>query len=93
MVLCQNIQASALGNFTQSINNGTDVGPYDYGAIMHYGESFFTANGNDTIVTKPVGIPIGLRIELTELELQVARTLYGSQPSATVITITLPDCR
>ena len=36
-----NIQAGFEHNFNQHITDGDDVGPYDYGSIMHYPRTAF----------------------------------------------------
>jgi len=46
----ENIQEGREHNFNQHIIDGTDIGRYDYGSIMHYGRYAFSKNGLPTIV-------------------------------------------
>jgi hypothetical protein len=43
-----NIQSGRSGNFVKTTNHGFEF-LYDYGSIMHYGEYFFSRNGQKTI--------------------------------------------
>jgi len=52
-------------------------GPYDYGSIMHYGEFFFTATGDPTIIV-PDGISIGQRQGLSEQDARSIDEMYAT---------------
>jgi Astacin (Peptidase family M12A) len=54
-----------------------DVGPYDYGSIMHYGAYSFSQTGRPTIVPRTPHAPIGNREKLSEGEKQAITALYG----------------
>jgi len=54
-----------------------DYGPYDYGSIMHYGEYFFTATGEPTIVV-PDGIKIGQRQNLSPMDIDAMNSMYAT---------------
>lgn len=54
-----------------------EYGPYDYGSIMHYGEYFFSATGEPTIVV-PDGISIGQRQSLSPLDVDSVNNMYST---------------
>jgi Astacin (Peptidase family M12A) len=75
----QNIQAGKEHNFNQHISDGDDVGPYDYGSIMHYERHAFTKNGQETVTpTNPANAQIGQRVALSQGDLNAIATLYGA---------------
>jgi hypothetical protein len=53
--------ANTRHNFSQHILDGTDLGGYDYGSIMHYPKDAFTADGEDTIIPTKPSVEIGQR--------------------------------
>lgn len=74
----QNIQAGREHNFNQHIVDGDDVGPYDYGSIMHYERTAFSRNGQDTITpTSPATAQIGQRTALSQGDLDAVAEMYG----------------
>jgi len=63
-----NIEAGREHNFNQHINDGDDIGVYDYGSIMHYGAFAFSENNQPTITPlQPVNI--GQRNGLSVLDI------------------------
>jgi len=65
-----------------------NVGIYDYGSIMHYGEYFFSATGERTIIV-PDGIIVGQRDALSQhdsdsVDLMYATDLALLQPTTNV---------
>ena len=50
---------------------------YDHASIMHYDRNDFSANGNDTIVSKDPSIPIGGAWELSPLDILKTNELYN----------------
>jgi len=94
-IVTANIMSGYEGNFTQNITISDDLGPYDYGSIMHYPETAFSSNGNPTIVTIPPGIPIGQRVALSSGDINGVKTMYAAiappppPPPPSGVTVTL----
>ncbi|XP_010876463.2 low choriolytic enzyme [Esox lucius] len=49
---------------------------YDTESIMHYGNSYFSANGNPTIIPKDKGVDMGQRTHLSPLDIIRLNKLY-----------------
>lgn len=81
-ILWQNILENQEHNFTQRINDGDDIGNYDYDSIMHYPPLAFSKNGHPTIVTKN-GFPIGQRTGLSELDVAAVNAMYPGNVTVT----------
>ena len=73
-----NVQAGLQHNFDQQITDGDDIGPYDYGSIMHYPRNAFAINPNvDTITPKPnANVPIGQRTGLSAGDVAAINSIY-----------------
>jgi len=73
-----NINSAAVHNFDQQISDGDDIGPYDYGSIMHYGRTFFATDPTkDTITPKPnPSVSIGQRNGLSAGDIATLNSLY-----------------
>jgi astacin len=63
-------------NFDQHITDGDDVGPYDYGSIMHYGAYAFTKDGQPTIEVLQAGATIGQQNGLSAGDIAAVRSMY-----------------
>jgi hypothetical protein len=72
----QNIQAGMAAQFNQHIVDGDDWGPYDYGSIMHYPRTAFSANGQDTITPTDPNAQIGQRNGLSANDIGAVRAMY-----------------
>ena len=71
------IMPEAKHNFDQHIQDGEDLGAYDYGSIMHYPRDAFSADGQDTIVPKDAGAAIGQRVKLSDGDLASVQKLVN----------------
>jgi hypothetical protein len=72
----QNIEAGREHNFNQHISDGDDIGPYDYGSIMHYGTHAFSKNNQATITPKQSGVTIGQRSGLSAGDIAAVHHMY-----------------
>ncbi len=80
----QNIQSGKEHNFNQHITDGDDVGPYEYGSIMHYGKYAFSKNGQPTIESIPPGKTLGQRNGLSAGDIAAIHSIYQAWESVTV---------
>ncbi len=83
-----NISSTGTHDFYQNITNADDLGPYDYGSIMHYGAYSFSVNGLPTITTIPPGIPIGQRSGLSAGDMAGVKAAYSAAVTSTTTTTT-----
>ena len=82
-----NIQAGREHNFNQHITDGDDVGPYDYGSIMHYSRTAFsTGGGAETITPTNPSAVIGQRNGLSPGDIAAANSLCTA-PKPNIETI------
>lgn len=71
----QNVDARFRHNFDKHILDGSDMGPYDFGSIMHYPATAFSVNGQPTIVAQG-GQPIGQRDGLSRGDIAAIKGIY-----------------
>ena len=64
--------------FQKRDGRGQDIGPYDYGSIMHYSSGAFSKTGNPTIVPKDPHAVIGQRAGLSQYDRAALTFLHGS---------------
>lgn len=72
----ENVDPAQRHNFDQHITDGDDVGPYDYGSIMHYPATAFSTNGQPTIVPLQPNVTIGQRSALSAGDRAGVRAIY-----------------
>ena len=91
-VLFDNIdKRRTLANFTQFIMTSDDIGPYNYGSIMHYSAYAFTRNNLPSIETIPPGMVIGEADGLSAGDIDGVNRLYGQTPTKTTISTNPPE--
>lgn len=74
----ENVEPGKESNFSQHINDGQDIGEYDYGSIMHYDKFAFSKNGKPTIVPKDPNAQIGQRNGLSNKDIQAFDVIYSN---------------
>lgn len=74
-IIVENIVSSQKHNFDKHILDGTDLGKYDFGSIMHYPATAFSKNGLPTIMAKG-GQPIGQRNGLSAGDIEAIKMIY-----------------
>ncbi|MGX1507617.1 UNVERIFIED_CONTAM: hypothetical protein RKD43_006242 [Streptomyces graminofaciens] len=79
-IVFANIQQDMQHNFLQHIADGDDLGPYDFGSIMHYPATAFAIDPNQpTIVPRaplPPGVTIGQRSGLSQGDIDGVHMMY-----------------
>jgi len=84
-----NIDTERLSNFDISQSDKVNLGPYDYESIMHYGEYFFSSNGERTIETlMGDGVQIGQREAPSQGDIDAIAALYVSDISLVTNAVT-----
>jgi len=84
-VVFANIDPAMQHNFNQQIADGDDMGPYDFGSVMHYPATAFSINGQPTIVPRqplPPGVTLGQRAGLSAGDIDGVRQMYPAPPTA-----------
>jgi hypothetical protein len=74
-------------NFDQHIQDGIDIGDYDFGSIMHYPPGAFSVTGNPSITPKvplPPGVVMGQRNGLSAGDIATVEALYKGIAPANV---------
>ena len=71
------IRAGRSFNFEIQRTTSRELGPYDYGSIMHYGESFFAKGDAPTIIVPP-GQAIGQRVALSDGDVRAVDAMYAT---------------
>jgi uncharacterized protein (TIGR03437 family) len=85
-----NIDKSRASQYDVAFDDGLDVGPYDYGSIMHYSSLGFNSNPGPAIRSIPEGISFGQRGNLSPGDLDAAYRLSGTTATAPITVDTFP---
>ena len=93
-----NIQSGKEHNFKKYDDedlNGSDIGGYDYGSVMHYGTDFFGKDGKQTISPKKDSVEIGQRRGLSQGDIAGIRHMYPvkARPYTPMIRTEIGDTR
>ncbi|WP_406397208.1 M12 family metallopeptidase [Streptomyces sp. NBC_00879] len=79
-IVFTNIEPDMQHNFVQQIADGDDLGPYDFGSIMHYPATAFAIDPNQpTIVPRnplPPGVVMGQRTGLSQGDIDGVHMMY-----------------
>lgn len=78
-IVFANIDPNMQHNFSQHITDGDDLGPYDYGSVMHYPPTAFSINGQPTIIPRqalPPGVVMGQRTGLSAGDINGVHAMY-----------------
>lgn len=85
-----NIQSGMAAQFNQHITDGDDLGAFDYGSIMHYPRTAFSANGQETITPTDPNAQIGQRNGLSAGDIAAVAQMY---PGCVVLKLAWKDGR
>jgi hypothetical protein len=80
-IMWDEIVPAMRSNFEQRDARGQDIGPYDYGSIMHYGSTAFSRSGRATIIPRQTNVMIGQREGFSALDRAAVESLYGTRGS------------
>lgn len=80
-IVWANVKDEERHNFEQHVDDGMDIGAYDYGSIMHYPANAFSKNGQVTLKAKKPNAYLGQRRGLSEGDIFALNKLYSSTPS------------
>ncbi|MFI1393335.1 Dot/Icm T4SS effector Zinc-dependent metalloprotease LegP [Streptomyces sp. NPDC020681] len=79
-IVFTNVDPDMQHNFFQHVADGDDLGPYDFGSIMHYPANAFAINPNQpTIIPRsalPPGVVMGQRTGLSQGDIDGVHMMY-----------------
>ena len=80
-----NVSSGKEINFEKIEVGAANFSPYDFGSIMHYGEYFFSSNGERSI-SAPDGVTIGQRDALSDYDASSVDLMYATDLKLDVST-------
>ncbi|MFE5889582.1 Dot/Icm T4SS effector Zinc-dependent metalloprotease LegP [Streptomyces sp. NPDC056462] len=87
-IVFANIQPDMQHNFLQHIADGDDLGPYDFGSLMHYPATAFAIDLNQpTIIPRvplPPGVTMGQRTGLSQGDIDGIHMMYPATVTPTI---------
>jgi hypothetical protein len=90
-IVWDNIESGREHNFDRATGSAnTDLGPYDFGSLMHYPLDGFSKNGQNTIVplvAVPAGVTVGQRNSPSDGDVNAVKSLYGVFVSKTIVNV------
>jgi len=84
----ENIQQDKAFNFELNASGSVDLGDYDYNSVMHYGDYFFSSNGEPTMRAINAGPDdvLGQRKSVSEGDLRAVNALYATDLALAIET-------
>jgi hypothetical protein len=76
-IVWEEISPDWRSQFDKRDGRGQDIGPYDYGSIMHYSSRAGSRTGRPTMIPKVPNATIGQREGLSQLDRAAVSALYG----------------
>jgi hypothetical protein len=89
-IVWDEISPEMRSNFDKRDARGQDIGPYDYGSIMHYPATAGSRTGNPTIIPRQANVRIGQREGLSPLDRAALEALYPVGTPAPVAAAPAP---
>lgn len=81
-IVWSEIDPDARSNFEKRDGRGQDIGPYDYGSIMHYSAGAFSMSGRPTIIPRDPNARIGQREGMSAGDRAALVQVYGAPGAA-----------
>ena len=92
-IVWDEISPEMRSNFEKRDARGQDIGPYDYGSIMHYPSLAGSRTGRPTIIPRQANVRIGQREGLSALDRSAIESLYPVSGPAPVAAAPKPPAK
>ena len=91
----ENVKDAGIFNLFQNIAGTDDIGPYDYGSIMHYPIDCFQIDPAvptlNLLKPVPAGVTVGQRVALSAGDIAAVALIYGAPRSPTRPAVPVPQ--